>query len=569
MARTCIIGLDGGTFKVIDYLAAQGRLPNFSRLMANGSRAVLMSTVPPITPAAWSSFYMGTNPGKHGSVGFFRFRSGSYRLEPMNANTVRGTALWSLAGSEGKRVCVYDVPVTYPAAPVNGIMISGMDAPHFNDRSVFPAGLRREILDTVPGFDISSSVDYRYLARHHPDPEGECIRQLQAHQEIEIGTVNHLMHKEQWDLLVAIFRSTDSFQHIFWDSAARMMAGSPREGDERRAEAVFGAYERIDKELGGSWKQWLESRNLVVMSDHGFGGLKSEICLNRFLAEAGLLAFMPGSARSTPKKLLADQFRDHLPRNLRKRLKKALGRDDSERRWQIFVDSLVADIDFSRTRIFSIAQFGCFYVNMKGRRPLGIVAGETERRTVIAEAREALAGLVDPEDGEPVATRFYDRDELYHGSLLEEMPDLVVELRDYAYQGIYNTSDELAQEKIICGPPQRFGRLSYTGTHRSEGILILSGPGVRPTKLPAASIIDIAPTVARMMGLPEVPEWDGRALEEALIGGEGKPGAQPGKTRAFPAGKESARGGQQPRGAGYSEEDEEAVRQRLQDLGYI
>ncbi len=83
MAKTCIIGLDGGTFKVIDYLAGLGRLPNFSRLMETGSRAALMSTVPPITPAAWSSFYMGTNPGKHGSVGFFRFRSGSYGLEPI------------------------------------------------------------------------------------------------------------------------------------------------------------------------------------------------------------------------------------------------------------------------------------------------------------------------------------------------------------------------------------------------------------------------------------------------------------------------------------------------------
>src|SRR3990172_1193142 len=113
MSKVCIIGLDGGTFAVIDYLVGQKRLPNFARLMGEGSRATLFSTTPPLTWPAWASFYTGTNPGKTGAADLFKFRPGTYQLEPMNAGNLQGTPIWSLASGHGKRVCVYNVPVTY------------------------------------------------------------------------------------------------------------------------------------------------------------------------------------------------------------------------------------------------------------------------------------------------------------------------------------------------------------------------------------------------------------------------------------------------------------------------
>lgn len=503
---------------------------------------------------------MGTNPGKHGSVGFFRFRPGTYRLEPMNASAVRGTSLWSLASGEKRRVCVYDVPVTYPASPLNGIMISGMDAPRFDARSIYPSELRQKILDAIPNFDISSSVDYRYLARHHRDPEAECIRQLQAHLEVEMAAITYLMEQDDWDLFVAVLRSADIFQHIFWDSTARVMAGAPRAGDERRAEAVFGVYERIDEGIGGRWLEWLKGRDLVIMSDHGFGELKSEVCLNRFLERAGLLEFRRRGSRGRSAKIIKSKLQDYLPRATRQSLKRAMRHDDTDKRWRLWVDSLIEDIDFTKTRVFSIAQFGCLYINHLGRNALAPVQGEAERESVIAETERALSQLLYPEDGKPLVSKVYRGEELYHGPLMNEMPDLVIELRDYAFLGIYNTGEELAQEDIICRPQRELGRLSYTGTHRREGILVLNGPGVKKACLGTACMVDIAPTVASLMGLPMLAEWDGRVLEEALV--DGSAVADPGRSVYGKAEHGS-------RGRVYSEEDEEEIRKRLQNLGYL
>ena len=48
----------------------EGKLPNFAKLRDQGSFKPLGSTLPPISPVAWSSFQTGTNPGKHNVFDF-------------------------------------------------------------------------------------------------------------------------------------------------------------------------------------------------------------------------------------------------------------------------------------------------------------------------------------------------------------------------------------------------------------------------------------------------------------------------------------------------------------------
>ncbi len=193
MAKVCIIGIDGGSFTVIDHLVNQGRLPNLADVIADGSRATLMSTIPPLTPAAWASFYTGTNAGKHGVVDFFTRIPDTYKLSPVNAGKVKGETLWSIASSAGKRVCVYNVPMTYPAAPVNGIMISGMDSPRLDEKAVYPAGFMEELLQNIPGFTIEPRVDVKYLVKNSPDPVGEYEKKLKQYMETELATIGYLM----------------------------------------------------------------------------------------------------------------------------------------------------------------------------------------------------------------------------------------------------------------------------------------------------------------------------------------------------------------------------------------
>ncbi|MFQ6119651.1 MAG: alkaline phosphatase family protein, partial [Methanosarcinales archaeon] len=68
--KTLVIGLDGATFDIIDPLIEEGRLKNIKHLIERGVRGNLKSTIPPLSPVAWTSFSTGKNAGKHGIFSF-------------------------------------------------------------------------------------------------------------------------------------------------------------------------------------------------------------------------------------------------------------------------------------------------------------------------------------------------------------------------------------------------------------------------------------------------------------------------------------------------------------------
>src|SRR5437879_10633532 len=68
--RVVILGLDGLDHGLTEQMLADGKLPNFASLRDQGCLKPLASTLPPISPVAWSSFQTGTNPGKHNIYDF-------------------------------------------------------------------------------------------------------------------------------------------------------------------------------------------------------------------------------------------------------------------------------------------------------------------------------------------------------------------------------------------------------------------------------------------------------------------------------------------------------------------
>ena len=64
--RVFILGIDGASWNVLDPQLAAGRMPCLQSWLDRGVRADLESVIPPVTPAAWSSFHTGKHPGKHG-----------------------------------------------------------------------------------------------------------------------------------------------------------------------------------------------------------------------------------------------------------------------------------------------------------------------------------------------------------------------------------------------------------------------------------------------------------------------------------------------------------------------
>jgi predicted AlkP superfamily phosphohydrolase/phosphomutase len=291
------------------------------------------------------------------------------------------------------------------------------------------------------------------------------------------------------------------------------------------------------------------------MSDHGYGPLHQFIYVNNWLLRWRLLRVR----RAPLSRLRWWAFRlglspvemyDVLLRLGLGSLKGAVTKGKNRGLLSSFFLSF-ADVDWSRTTAYAVGNGGQIFINLRGREPQGIVEPGAEYERVVSEIVDRLAGMVDPETGEPIELDIYRRDELYAGEHVNTMPDVVFLPRDLRRMpfGEY----EFGSNKLV-GPSW-----SISGTHRMNGIVGIWGPGVRAGyKLHNAQIVDLAPTILALLDV-EIPNMmDGRVLGEAFEEGVLAP--------RWSAQDETLAQGEQVR---LTEDEEAEIAARLRGLGYV
>jgi predicted AlkP superfamily phosphohydrolase/phosphomutase len=151
--------------------------------------------------------------------------------------------------------------------------------------------------------------------------------------------------------------------------------------------------------------------------------------------------------------------------------------------------------------------FGGIYVNVEGREGQGIIPRGGEYRAVCNRIAAALADLRDPKTGLRAVRRVYFRDELYHGPLASDGPDLVV-----GFEPGYRASWQTA----LGGAPQSLfddNRKLWSGDHIVDPSCV---PGVfladRPFRRTSVRQVDVAPTVLKAFSLPKRKAMDGEAV---------------------------------------------------------
>jgi predicted AlkP superfamily phosphohydrolase/phosphomutase len=151
--RVVILGLDGLDHGLTTQLLAEGKLPHLAALAEQGCFKALGSTLPPISPVAWSSFQTGVNPGKHNIFDFLTpdrntyrakissveirpprrsLRLGKYQL-PLGKADIRllrkSQPFWSVLSKHGIFNCIIRVPITFPPEKLRGVQLSAMCVP--------------------------------------------------------------------------------------------------------------------------------------------------------------------------------------------------------------------------------------------------------------------------------------------------------------------------------------------------------------------------------------------------------------------------------------------------------
>ncbi len=548
--KAAVFGLDGVTFDLLQPWLDEGRLPNLAKMLDEGVQGSLRSTIPPVSASAWASFATGTNPGQHGLVDFTYPAQDGYEIQISNGRTRAVPALWEIVGSAGGEVGVVSMPMTYPPQPLNGFMLCSFLTPGEDSRYTYPQDLQEEITDKVGPFPLHMSEKGR-----GKDPR-TFVRAVKQMEIDRAKAVLYLMQNRPWDLFLYVFETTDNLQHEVW----HLLDETHPLHDPQMAASVMpdilDYYETIDRLLGEMIALVPDDALKVVLSDHGFGPFHKFFHINNWLADRGWLKF-----KRTPLSLVkrAGFKLGVTPINalkwitrlrlggLRKNVKRGRGGNMLRRLFLSF-----HDVDWARTKAFSVGNFGQVYLNVQGERQLGTVTAaeyENLRDEIITAAKQ----FRDPVDGSQVVPVVYKREDVFHGISAGRLPDLVLHTDRAKYVSFGHA--DFGSNKIV--EPST----GQTGHHHMVGIVGINGPGALSGKrLAEASLLDLAPTILHYMGLPVPDYMDGRVLNDAFS--DEFNDANPVQNQEIDLSRDWKDGG-------VTEEEEALVMEKLRDLGYV
>ncbi len=544
--RLLVIGLDGATFDIVRPMVARGELPVLAGLMQNGACGPLRSTIPPVSAPAWSTFMTGLNPGKHGIFQWRTYDPTRYTCldeRLMTSAGLQGRTFWDVLGQAGYRVAAITVPMTYPAWPVNGFLLSGYPCPDGQLNYTSPQEWAGQLSESY-NFD----ADY-YLHAPPATIAREGLRMLERRTSLMCD----LIRNKGIDVGVVVLGEIDRAQHDFWKyTDPAFPAYHTPEGEQYRG-VIEEHYRVSDTQVGRLLERAGEDAVVMIMSDHG-GGSHPLHCFqtNSWLQQMGWLR-PAAAARSRLNSTLGSAvraIRAHLP--FEERLRRILPAQivNGARR----LNMNIASINWSGTRAYRFPMYHPaegIELNVVGRQPEGIVRPGAEYERLREEIIAALLNVRDPESGMPVVRAVFRAEELYNGPYLRIAPDIVFLTHD-----AFKADSELVPDIVTPAPAPALER--YSGLHTMDGILIAAGTGVRRGySVSDMSIADVAPTVLYALGEAIPEDMDGQPRTDLFADARG------------PVQYGPALGGSSAETQGPSADEEEQMRDKLRGLGYI
>ncbi len=255
-------------------------------------------------------------------------------------------------------------------------------------------------------------------------------------------------------LIVCVFDTSDRIQHMFWGNGSAQ--GSP----------INEMYARMDSLIGETAEKLGTKDMLIVMSDHGFTSFHTCIDFNRWLLENDYLFLEDGVET---------------------------------------VDTSFRGVDWSRTRAWSMGLAGIM-LNLRGREGKGIVEPGKEALSLLEEISGKLLKLENT-NGEKVISSVYQSKSVYTGPYVSLGPDLVIGTERGYRSGWSSVTGGIGKEVLYRNERR------WNGDHCHDHRLV-PGTFASNVKLNTenATILDIAPTVLRALGVAAPGYMEGKSL---------------------------------------------------------
>jgi len=497
--RVLILGVDAASPRLLDKWMAEGKLPNFKLVKEEGAYGVLRTTPFSHSVPAWTSIVTGVNPGKHGLHGIFSEKGGFVTSKDRKVD-----AIWNILTKQKMFSIVVNVPATYPAEPIRGIMISGLLSPGEVGEFAYPPFIRPWLKKM--GYRIQPrNVDFLIFDKDR------LIKEIFEVARVREELMFKLLTAFDWDFSIIVFTLVDHLQHFFWHYMDPMSIYHGDPDTRKYHDAIFRGYEFVDNMLGKVVESVADDRTvLMVASDHGMVRVSRCFYINEWLRTCGLLVGERTPLVKTLRNVVSFMIYSHvdnpyvqalLSRLLRRRaFYKVFELLYKQRKAEVI---MMRDIDEDRSLVyFSFPHHG-----------LILNRGDPKmRERMINAISKALLSIRDR--GNRVVKAVIRKEEACWGDYCHLAPDLYV----IPEEG-YDLHEMVNNLSVLFGPPLR-GISLYTSGHASHscnGIFMAYNQRlIKHCHVRGATVYDITPTVLHLLGIRPPAYMDGRVLTEIL-----------------------------------------------------
>ncbi len=465
--KIIILAVDGATWDVIFPLIEMGHLPNFKKIIQDGTHGPLNTIIPTLSPIIWTSIATGKSPLKHGIKTFLWKPKDSYHGYIPGRPQRRAKTIWEILNDKmGWEVAVLNWLVTWPAEEekVKGIVISNIGFGNIDDPSYF---YPKKIFDLVH----------------------QKIKYSQDNGSIFESIGEEIMYKFIPDLYTIYFPDIDWIQHKHYSKINFKKKIVP--------DVITNKYKRIDKFLGILFKYIGRNTRLFIVSDHGFETYKNvtvqefNYMVNRINKIAGEIMDINSYKISYEEGYIVVYTLD--------------------------MDLLLNDLGLCNTQKMSECEIYSFspylpccsvlkhlFLNIKGREPNGFIP-QKNKKLEIRRIGDILSGIVTLKYKKPLLKPIIFPDG-------EGEPDM----RLFVNPDI-KEDEEIIVKKNTFKVSRYLKKLTFSGHHifAPPGILAIYGKNIKGgVGIKNAHIYDVVPTILAMIGLPVGKDMDGKVLTD-------------------------------------------------------
>ncbi len=506
MKKVIVIGIDAGSWNLIDPWINAGKLPFIKQLMERGVWGNLESCIPFITSPAWKCYSTGKNPGRLGAFYWFDFDRQKKEIKPCSSLSFKSEELWDYLSESGYRCGIINMPLTYPPKEVNGVMISGIHAFEWSNYT-FPKKIKK---------GLQTKYNYKIMPAHHFLEEDKIVNELKEIFTTRFQVACDLLKNENLDFLNLTIFAIDGVQHYYWDQIIK----------NRDDNIILDLWKTIDCGIGSllsSIENEIHSDyDLFIISDHGATRTKARYNINMWLRDKGYLIFKNDLIKHSMSSIflekigltkgrlviLFQKYRHIIGKFVSQEdiIVKGFGQHFFDEAGEIGITALLEQIDWTKTKAFVIGE-GLLFLNI----PQNSDEYEKIRKTLITE----IENITNPKTGEKI-TSVKKREDIYKGKYVDRAPDLVL----IPTEG-YLINDYISKK----GNFWSYSRKKYSSCHKQEGIFLAYGCDIKTNMtIDKVKIYDIAPTILHLFKVPIPKDIDGHVLRNIF-----KSDSEPGK----------------------------------------